>query len=185
MHPGIFLDSTPQAPADTLDLLSHQIKRFDPATLRRSNQLDEAAAQAIPELTGATLAAALWIASVGDSTVDGTRDGTKLSKRQNSMVPSEYARISARHPTTERQDLFMDDRLLGSMNLTRDTTFSPGFPEKLRKFNKTPPYLTATPRTSFKRGLNQFGFSRSRKARPSPAFLFTDGVDNIVNREPD
>ncbi|KAJ7496077.1 protein serine/threonine phosphatase 2C [Mycena galericulata] len=168
--------------------------------------LDDVAAQAIVAANfevlarahyGSTLAAALlnestaqlWVASVGDSTVgisyifpDGTRDGKRLSTRHHVSVPTEYARISVRHPTSENGDLFTDDRLglismtraLGDFSLKLPTafseklffklpnTFSPDYVERVTKFNKTPPHSD-----SYKPIL----------------MLFSDGVDNIVNGE--
>ncbi|KAJ7079133.1 protein serine/threonine phosphatase 2C [Mycena belliarum] len=188
------------------------------------DDLDDTSAQAIVDANfevlarafyGSTLAAALinengqlWVASVGDSThcsavsyllPDGTRDGKRLSKMHNPTVPSEYVRISFRHPTSEVEDLFRDDRVLGSISMTRalgdfsfkwpkafserllfklPSTFDSEFPDKIRKFNKTPPYLTATPSVEY------FDMTSSDTQDSKPILLlFSDGVDNIVKGE--
>ncbi|KAJ7446285.1 protein serine/threonine phosphatase 2C [Mycena galericulata] len=226
-EPGADTNTATQRVSDMLlheiKRFDHGIGKAVRNLCKSPDALDDVAAQAIVAANfevlarahyGSTLAAALlnesatqlWVASVGDSTVgisyifpDGTRDGKRLSTRHHVSVPTEYARISVRHPTSENGDLFTDDRVLGLISMTRalgdfslklptafseklffklPNTFSPDYVERVTKFNKTPPYLTATPTVDY------FDLTSFDPLAKEPILmLFSDGVDNIVNGE--
>ncbi|KAJ7497505.1 protein serine/threonine phosphatase 2C [Mycena latifolia] len=169
------------------------------------DELDATAAQTIVDANfevlarahyGSTLAAALidengtkiWVASVGDSTAgisyllpDGTRDAfaTRLPKATISLPMTECSAEQGHFPLALGDySLKLPKAFSEKLFFKLPNTFSPDYAERVKKFNKTPPYLTASPTVEY------FDLSSNDpQAREPILILFSDGVDNIVKGE--
>ncbi|KAK0446961.1 protein serine/threonine phosphatase 2C [Desarmillaria tabescens] len=145
----------------------------------------------------------LWVAGLGDSTValafkdeDGLGEGERLLTFHSTHTPKEYCSIVMLHPSSEKDTIMKDDRLLGTLLPTRGLgdhalKFKSIFSTKLffklptetrtqryldgaQHYNKTPPYVMNAANTRF------IDLAPLRHRKPT-LVLFTDGVDIIVD----
>lgn len=160
-------------------------------------------------VSGTTIAAALidgeknnmWVVGLGDSSAvlstvsrDGIRSTERLITLHNGRTPTEYARITLSHPSSE-QHIMQDNCVLGGLTVTRaigDFGFKlPSIYSKqvfhrlpsaskyplsqhgVINYNHTPPYITARSQT------RHFDLTTLRDQSPT-LLLYTDGVDNII-----
>ncbi|KAF5378673.1 hypothetical protein D9757_009528 [Collybiopsis confluens] len=124
----------------------------------------------------------MWVCCVGDSSVvlstkqsgiggHRKRKSVLVNKHHTGQVPMEYHRVSLEHPSTERDNIWLDgdDRIFGTLGMTRafgDYMYK--FPrpftsalfsqvpstaaksvESVLKYNRTPPYVIADPFVTF------------------------------------
>ncbi|KAI0635794.1 protein serine/threonine phosphatase 2C [Trametes polyzona] len=143
----------------------------------------------------------MWAAGVGDSSVglsvigsDGKRHGQRLCDMHTFKDPQECSRVTAAHPPAEQPLFDWEDRILGWMSVARaignyslkahsaylDKVFRhlpcvKGYrvPTYIPKI-LTPPYISADPSVRFT-DLQSVWNKRTK------LFLYTDGVDNLVD----
>ncbi|GLB36875.1 putative protein serine threonine phosphatase 2C [Lyophyllum shimeji] len=142
----------------------------------------------------------LWIVGLGDSSAvlssvsrDGHRSSERLIKLHNGRTPTEYARITLSHPSSE-ENVMKDNRVLGGLSPTRaigdfDFKFSADYAKQIFHrlpssaypatkygaihYNHTPPYVTA------RSDARHIDLAIVRDQKPT-LLLYTDGVDNII-----
>ncbi|KAL1949342.1 hypothetical protein VTO73DRAFT_8223 [Trametes versicolor] len=143
----------------------------------------------------------MWAAGVGDSSVglsyidrDGRRRGKRLCTMHTFKDRQEYFYATMAHPSSEQPLFDHEDRMLGWMSVARAIgdfslklpapylanlfRYLPDFEEapfdKYIPKIKTPPYIYCWPSVRFTDLEPYWG-------RQSKVFLFTDGVDNLVD----
>ncbi|KAI0775330.1 protein serine/threonine phosphatase 2C [Trametes elegans] len=143
----------------------------------------------------------LWAAGLGDSTVglsttdrQGRIQVHRLCDMHTFQDPKEYFRAAMSHPTSEKDIIDWDNRMLGWMAVPRSIggfalklhasyldhvfrymgfTANPPIETHVPKI-KTPPYVTSEPSVRFTDLQPYWG-------KNSHVILFTDGVDNLVD----
>ncbi|KAI0368705.1 protein serine/threonine phosphatase 2C [Pilatotrama ljubarskyi] len=144
----------------------------------------------------------MWAVGLGDSTVglcvvdsDGNASGERLCELHTFKNPKEYFRATMAHPYAEQPIFDHEDRMLGWIAVARavgdfalklPATYTAHLFQYLPDLSGDPPLSAHVPRILTPPYIISEPSVRFTDLRPfwdtgSKVFLFTDGVDNLVN----